>query len=174
MAIMDAAVEKKFNAAMKKMNDGDFKLAYTAFKKLTADAPGEPELWYFRAECGNYAAGMFGVKVKPEDIVDSYTKAIELDSENMNYYQSYGLFCISIGKYDEAEKAYNEAAQLDSSMASSLYSEFAIEYYNAILSKYGEIMEDPKARKPYAKKALDYMFKALDISAEEAKEIMEE
>ena len=57
-------------------------------------------------------------------------------------------------------------------MAPSLYSEFAIEYYNHILGSYGEILDDPKARAKYAKKALEYMLKALDMSEEEAKSLL--
>jgi len=164
--------EKKFEAAMKVMDQGDFKKAYPAFKKFTDEFPQDAEGWYYRAESGNYASGMFGAKVKDEDIMDAYTKAIELDGNRADYYQSYGLFCISINKYDEAEKAYNEAAQIDESLAASLYSEFAIEYYNSIMGNHGDILEDLKARAPYAKKALEYMLKALDMSPEEAKSLL--
>ena len=104
--------------------------------------------------------------------MDAYKKAIELDGDRVDYYQSYGLFCISVNKYDEAEKAYCEAAEMDESMSASLYSEFAIEYYNNVMATYGEIMEDPKARAPYGKKALEYMLKALDMTAEEAKSLL--
>jgi tetratricopeptide (TPR) repeat protein len=164
--------EKKFAAGMKAMDEGDFKKAYTAFKKLASENPNDPECWYYKAESGNYASGMFGAKITPEEIMEAYNKAIELDGDKVDYYQSYGSFCISVNKYDEAEKAYNEAAQIDESMESSLYSEFAIEYFNNVMASYGEIMEDPKARAPYAKKALEYMLKALDISAEEAKSLL--
>lgn len=165
-------LDKKLAAGMKAMDEGDFKKAYTAFKKLVEDFPDNAECWYYKAECGNYASGMFGAKVSPDDIMDAYRKAIELDGDRVEYYQSYGLFCISINKYDEAEKAYCEAAQIDESLESSLYSEFAIEYYNNVIATYGEIMEDPKARAPYAKKALGYMLKALEMSAEEAKSLL--
>ena len=40
------------------------------------------------------------------------------------------------------------------------------------MASYGEIMEDPKARAPYAKKALEYMLKALELDAEEAKSLL--
>jgi tetratricopeptide (TPR) repeat protein len=116
---------------------------------------------------------MFGAKVKDEEIIEAYTRAMELDDSNAQYFQSYGLFCISIGKYEEAETAYNEAAQIDESLAPSLYSEFAIEYYNHILGSYGEILDDPKARAKYAKKALEYMLKALDMSEDEAKSLLQ-
>ena len=168
----DAAAQKKYDAALKVMDQGDFKKAHGSFKKFTEEYPDDAEGWYCRAECANYASGMFGAKIKDEEIMDDYMKAMELDDTNPQYYQSYGLFCISIGKYDEAEKAYNEAAQIDESMAPSLYSEFAIEYYNNVLGTYGEILDDPKARAKYAKKALDYMLKALDMSEEEAKSLL--
>lgn len=167
-----AAEQKKFDAAMKSMDQGDFKKAHTAFKKYTEEVPDDAEGWFCRAECGNYASGMFGAKVKDDEIAAAYTKAMELDDTNAQYFQSYGLFCISIGKYDEAETAYNEAAQIDESLSASLYSEFAIEYYDHVLGSYGEILDDPKARAKYAKKALDYMLKALDMSEEEAKSLL--
>lgn len=165
-------LEKKLNAGMKAMDEGDFKKAYSSFKKLCAENPDIAEVWYYKAECGSMAAGMFGAKVSNEEIMEAYNKAIELDAENADYYQSYGLFCISINKYDEAEKAYNEAAECDESRAASLYSEFAVEFFNNVMASYGEIMEDPKARAPYAKKALEYMLKALELSPEEARSLL--
>ncbi|MBE6523443.1 MAG: hypothetical protein E7Z65_01020 [Thermoplasmata archaeon] len=164
--------EKQILAATKAMNDGDFKKAYSAFKKLVVEYPDNAECWFCKAECGNYASGMFGAKADNEEIMEAYRKAMELDPERPDYYQAYGAFCISIQKYDEAEKAYCEAAEIDESLSSSLYSEFAIEYFNNVMAQYGEIMEDPKARAPYAKKALQYMLKALDIDAEEAKSLL--
>lgn len=165
-------LDKKLAAGMKAMDEGDFKKAYSHFKKLCAENPGIAECWYYKAECGNMASGMFGAKIANEEIVEAYNKAIELDPENADYYQSYGLFCISINKYDEAEKAYCEAAEVDESRASSLYSEFAVEFFDNVMGTYGEIMEDPKARAPYAKKALLYMLKALDIDPAEARSLL--
>jgi tetratricopeptide (TPR) repeat protein len=168
----EATPDKKIIAAMKAMDEGDFKKAYSAFKKLVVEYPDNADCWYFKAESGNYASGMFGAKADEQEIMDAYKKAMELDPERVDYYQSYGQFCISIGKYDEAEGAYNEAAEIDESMSSTLFSEFAIEYYNHVMATYGEIMEDPKARAPYGKKALKYMLKALDMDAEEAKSLL--
>lgn len=168
----EEALDKKIMAGMKAMDEGDFKKAYPLFKKLAEEYPKNAEVWYYKAECGNYASGMFGAKVSSEEIMDAYKKAIELDGDRVEFYQSYGSFCISVNKYDEAEKAYNEAAQIDESLESSLYSEFAIEYFNNVMATYGEIMEDPKARAPYAKKALEYMLKALEITPEEAKSLL--
>ena len=162
---------KKLAAGMKAMDEGDFKKAYSTYKKLCEENPDDAECWYYKAECGNMASGMMGAKVKDEEIIEAYNKAIELDP-NCDYYESYGLFCISINKYEEAEGAFNEAAELDESRSANLYSEFAVEYFNQVMAQYGEIMEDPKARAPYAKKALQYMLKALEIEPAEAKSLL--
>ena len=167
-----ADLDKKLNDGMKAMDEGDFKKAYAAFKKLASEFPNEATVWFCKAEAGNMNAGMFGAKIADEEVADAYKKAIELDSENSEYFAAYGAFCISIGKFEEAEKAYSEAAELDESNASRFLSEFAVDYYTMALAKYGEIMDDPKARAPIAKKALEYMLKALEISPEEAKTLL--
>ena len=57
---------KKLAAGMKAMDEGDFKKAYSSFKKLCAENPDDAECWYYKAECGNYASGMGEAKVKDE------------------------------------------------------------------------------------------------------------
>ena len=167
-----ADLDKKLMDGMKALDEGDLKKAYSTFKKLAAEFPQSPEVWYYKAESGNMSSGMAGAKIADEEIAEAYKKAIELDPENGDYYGSYGAFCISIGKFEEAEKAYSEAAEIDESNASRFYSEFAVDYYNMALARYGEIMDDPKARAPIAKKAIEYMLKALEISPEEAKSLL--
>ena len=165
-------IQKKLLAGMKAMDEGDFKKAYSSFKKLCAENPDDADCWYYKAECGNMASGMGEAKIKDEEIIEAYKKAIDLNSENADYLQSYGQFCISIGKYNDAEEAYKAAVEVDDSRIGEFYSEFAVSFYDHVLGTYGEIMEDPKARAPYAKKALEYMLKALDISPEEAKTLL--
>ena len=172
MPINMADKEKQLGDAMRSMEEGDFKKAYSKFKKLTEDFPDSAEAWFFRADTGLLASGMFGAKVSDDEITSSFRKAMELDPENSEYYASYGAFCITIGKYDEAEGAYNEAAEVDETESSRFYSEFAISYYANALARYGEIMDDPKARAPYAKKALQYMLKTLDLDQAEAKGLL--
>ena len=167
-----ADASKSMKDGFKEMEKGDFKKAYNRFKKATEQEPDSADAWYHRAEAGNLASGIFGAKIKDEEIMDAYNKAIELDPENTDYYSSYGSFCISIGKYDEAESAYKEAAELDESNASRYLAEFAVEFYDAVLARYGEILADPAARAPYAKKALTFMLEALGMSAEEAKGLL--
>lgn len=167
-----ADAEKTMRDGLKEMDKGDFKKAYSKFKKAVGEDPDNAEAWFLKAETGNMASGMFGAKISDEDIMDSYKKAIELDPENFDYYSSYGSFCISVGKYEEAEGAYSEAAEMDESNASRYLAEFAVDYYNSALARYGEIMDDPAARAPYAKKALTFLLKALDIEPDEAKKLL--
>ncbi|MCQ2085834.1 MAG: hypothetical protein MJY54_00145 [archaeon] len=162
---------EKLAAGMKTMDTGDFEKAYSDFRKLCNENPKNAECWYYKAECGSMASGMFGTKIDDKEILEAYDKAIKLDPQ-CDYYESYGMFCISIGKYDEAEVAFCKAAEINESRAANLYSEFAVEYFNSIMASYGEIMEDPKARAPYVKKALKYMLKALEIDPEEAKALL--
>jgi len=169
---MAGDLEKKLAEGMRPMDQGDFKKAYSSFKKLAAEFPESAEVWFYKAETGNYAAGMAGAKISDDEVAEAYKKAIELDPGNSEYFASYGAFCISVGRFEEAEKAYSEAAEMDESNASRFYSEFAADYYNAVLARFGEIMDDPKARAPYAKKALLYMLKALDMEPEEAKTLL--
>lgn len=177
----DDNAQKKILSAMSIMDDGDFKKAHTQFKKLTEEFPNNAEVWYGRAESANYATGMFGAKIKTEEIINSYEKACELDPTNVDFFQSYGQFSISVNKFDLAEKLYNEAAELDESRSAELYSEFAREYYGTVMANYGDIPEDSppeavaaieKALIPYKQKALSYMLKALEMTPEEAKSLL--
>ena len=102
-------LEKKLAAGMKAMDEGDFKKAYSTYKKLCAENPDIAECWFYKAECGNFASGMGEAKVKEEEIIEAYNKAIELDPQ-CDYLEAYGHFCISINKYEEAEHAFCEAA----------------------------------------------------------------
>ena len=69
-------ISKKLSAGMKAMDEGDFKKAYNSFKKLCADNPDNAECWYYKAECGNYASGMDGAKIKDEEIIEARTEEI--------------------------------------------------------------------------------------------------
>ena len=165
-------IAKKLAAGMKAMEEGDFKKAYSAYKKICAENPNDAECWYYKAECGNYASGMGEAKVKDEEIIEAYEKAIELDAK-CEYYESYGLFLISINKFDDAEKIFCEAAEADESRSASLYSEFAVEYFNQVTALYDEIIErQPEAKEKFEKKALEYLLKAIDVTPEEAKKLL--
>jgi len=118
------------------------------------------------------AESMLGIpKAKVEDIMEAYQKALELEPDNVFYITTLGSFCSDIGRFNEAEQYYNKATEIDEENASLYFSEFAIAYF----TKAPIIMEkflDENTKKMIKKKSLVYMLKALDMSEEEAKELL--
>ncbi len=111
-------------------------------------------------------------KLRVEDILESYKKAVELEPDNVFYLTTLGSFCIDIGRFNEAEEYYNKATEIDEENASIYFSEFAIGYFK----KAPIIMEkflDDNTRGMIKKKALTYMLKALDTSEEEARKLLD-
>ena len=110
-------------------------------------------------------------KVKVDDIMEMYQKAVELDPDNVYFITILGSFCSDIGRFNEAEQYYTKATELDEENASLYFSEFAIAYF----TKAPIIMEkflDDNTRKMIKKKSLIYMLKALDMDEAEAKELL--
>ena len=110
-------------------------------------------------------------KIKVENIIELYQKAIELDPENVYFLTTLGSFCSDVGKFNEAEQLYTKATEIDEENASLYYSEFAISYF----LKAPIIMEkflDDNTRKMIKKKSLIYMLRALNMDEEEAKELL--
>jgi tetratricopeptide (TPR) repeat protein len=124
-----------------------------------------------RAYFGKAEACLGIPKIKVEDILELYKKAISLEPDNVFYVTSLGSFCNDIGRFNDAEEFYNKATELDEENASVYFSEFAIGYY----TKAPIIMEkflDDKTKGMIKKKALVYMLKALDMSEDEAKKLL--
>jgi len=120
---------------------------------------------------GKAEASLGMPKVKVEEILELYQKAIELDPENVYYITSLGSFCCEVGRFNEAEQYYNKATEIDGENASLYFSEFAIAYFNrapVIMEKF----LDDNTRKMIRKKSLIYLLKALDMDEEEAKELL--
>jgi len=124
-----------------------------------------------RAHFGKAEASIGIPKVTVENILEPYKKAVELEPDNVFYLTSLGSFCTDIGRFNEAEEYYNKATELDEDNSSLYFSEFAIAYF----IKAPIIMEkflDDNTRAMIKKKSLVYMLKALDMSPDEAKELL--
>ncbi len=121
---------------------------------------------------GKAEASLGMPKIKVENIMELYQKAVELDPENVYFLTTLGSFCSDIGRFNEAEQYYTKATEIDEENASMYFSEFAISYF----LKAPIIMEkflDDNTRKMIKKKSLIYMLKALDMTEEEAKSLLE-
>ena len=110
-------------------------------------------------------------KAKVDDIMALYQKAFELEPGNVYYLTTLGSFCSDIGRFNEAEQYYTKATEIDEENASLYFSEFAVSYF----IKAPIIMEkflDDNTRKMIKKKSLVYMLKALNMSEEEARDLL--
>ncbi|MGD1060032.1 MAG: tetratricopeptide repeat protein [Methanomassiliicoccales archaeon] len=158
--------EKLTQQAHQHMNDGEYQQAFSKFEKAIKANPNDAEAYYGKAE-----AGMLLQKVSAEEIVALYKKAIALNPKNPFYYSSLGAFCVEAGQFNEAESAYNKAAEVDPDVAPYYYSEFAIEYGR----RAPEVMEqflDDTTWAMIKKKSLSYLLKSIGMTAEEAKKLL--
>lgn len=144
----------------------EYEKARKIFNGLIKQDPKNALAYFFKAE-----ASLGLPKVKVEEILELYKKAVELDPKNVYYITSLGSFCIDIGRFNDAEEHYNKATEIDEENASLYFSEFAIGYF----TKAPIIMEkflDDTTRGMIKKKSLTYLLKALDMSEEEAKTLL--
>lgn len=88
-------------------------LAKTKLLKAMSLAPNLPE--------ANYAFGYYYLEVKePKKAEPFYKRALKLAPNNPNVLNSYGVFLCAIGQYDNAEKAFLNAASVPSFTAVGL------------------------------------------------------
>ncbi|MDD1770629.1 MAG: tetratricopeptide repeat protein [Methanomassiliicoccales archaeon] len=158
--------EKLTQQAGQHMSAGEYQQAFSKFEKAIKANPNNAEAYYGKAE-----AGVLLQKVGSEEIIALYKKAIALDPKNPFYYSSLGSFCIDAGQFNEAESAYNKAAEVDPDVAPYYYSEFAVEYNR----RAPEVMEqflDDTTRAMMKKKSLMYLLKSIGMTTEEAKRLL--
>jgi len=160
--------EKEMIKGQTYLAEGEYGKAVKAFQKAIKEAPDIPDTFFNYAE-----AAQFVQDIDPEKVAEAYKKAIELDGDNPFYYSSYGAFCNSVGNFNEAEKMYNKAAEIDPENSPLYFSEFAVDYsINAPIVMESILARDPSAIKIIKKKALKYALMALGIEAEEVQELI--
>jgi len=161
-----ADVEKDLMGAQEALASGDFEGAVSKFNKILKADPKCAEAYFGKAE-----ASVGVPKMTPEEVMEHYKKAVELDPKNPIFQSSYAAYLIEIGRFNEAEQAYVKAAELDPDNARYYYSEFEVEY----IQKAPVVMEkflDDKTKDMILKKGLKYLLKAADLSEEEAKRLL--
>jgi len=160
--------EKEMINGQKYLAEGRYDRALKAFQKAMKLSPEVADTFFNYAE-----AAQLVQETETERIVEAYKKAIELDPKNAYYYSSYGAFCNSVGRFNEAEEMYKKAAELDPENAPLYFSEFAVDYStNAPIVMESILSRDPSAMKVIKKKALKYALIALRIEPEEVPELI--
>ena len=161
-----AGFDEEMAAGEQALADLDYDKAYPHFEKATKLEAGNAWAWFGKAES---ALGM--PKIEPDQIVGFYKKAIELDPKNPQFKEALGTLLVDMGRFNEAEQQYNQAAEADPENASYYWLGFAVEY----ATKAPIVMEqflDDKTRDMIAAKSLNYALKALKLSRDVAKRVL--
>lgn len=140
-----------------------------AFAHFSAAMEADPENAY--AHYGKAEAALALDRLEPGEIVALYQRAKELDPENPQFLDGYATFCLDIGRFKEAEEAFNQAAQVDEENAPFYFVEFAINYLRkapVIMAQY----MDETTRRLISKKALDYVLKALEMEPDQVMDFL--
>ena len=161
-----AGMDKDLMDAQELMAAGEFDKAVAKYNKIIKADPKCAEAYFGRAE-----ASVGVPKLTPEDVMESYKKAVELDPKNPIYQSSYGAYLVEIGRFNEAEAAYVKAAELDPDNARFYFSEFGVEYALRAPVVMEKFLDD-NTRDMIMKKGLKYLLKAAGMSEDDAKRLM--
>ncbi len=161
-----ADVEKDLMEAQDALANGEFDAAVSKYNKILKADPKCAEAYFGKAE-----ASVGVPKMAPEEVMELYKKAVELEPKNPIFQSSYASFLLDIGRFNEAEQAYIKAAEIDPDNASNYFSEFGVEY----IQKAPVVMEkflDDKTKDMILKKGLKYLLKAAGLTEEDAKRLL--
>mgnify|MGYP001155560376 FL=1 len=161
-----AGMEKDLMDAQELMASGEFEKAVAKYNKVIKADPKCADAHFGKAE-----ASVGVPKLTPEEVMESYKKAVELDPRNPIYQSSYGAYLVEIGRFNEAEAAYLKAAELDPDNARYYFSEFGVEYTLRAPVVMEKFLDD-NTRDMIMKKGLKYLLKAAGMSEEDAKRLM--
>lgn len=161
-----AGIEKDLMDAQELMASGEFEKAVAKYNKVIKADPKCADAHFGKAE-----ASVGVPKLTPEEVMESYKKAVELDPRNPIYQSSYGAYLVEIGRFNEAEAAYLKAAELDPDNARYYFSEFGVEYTLRAPVVMEKFLDD-NTRDMIMKKGLKYLLKAAGMSEEDAKRLM--
>lgn len=165
-----ADVDKLLEEADRHLNRFEYEEAYDKFSKLIEEEDLDDKL-EAQARLGRAEAALGINEVEGEEILSDYERAIELD-DNAFYRQAAAGFCIDIGKFEQAEKHYRKAAELDPENEHHYLSDLAVGYrYKAPIMM--EEYVEQAGEDIILRKSLNYMLEALDIDKEKAKELLQ-
>ena len=161
-----AGADEEIAAGEAALSKLDYDAAFKHFDKATKLDGKNPIAFFGKAE-----AALGVPTLEADDILSWYRKAIELEPDSAQFHEAIASLCMDLGRFNEAEQAYNKAAELDQDNAPFYYSEFAVHYR----TKAPVVMEqflDEKTKDMIAQKSLTYVLKALNMGRDEAKRLL--
>jgi len=160
-------VDDEIQAGERALSALDYAEAYKHFDKAAKADLKNPVAWFGKAEA---ALGL--PKIEPDEILSFYKKAVELEPEHPQFLEALASFSMDMGRFNEAEQYYNKAAECDADNASYYWSEFAVNYRAKAPVAMEQFLDD-KTRDMIAQKALSYALKAIALSKDEAKRLLQ-
>lgn len=162
-----ASFEEEVAAGEQALGNLDYDAAYAHFDKATKLKAEDAMAWFGKAESA------LGVpKIEADQIMGFYKKSIELEPKNPQFKEALGSLLMDMGRFNEAEQQYNQAAEADSENAAYYWLGFAVDY----AAKAPLVMEqflDDKTRDMIRMKSLDYALKALKLTKDDAKRLLQ-
>jgi len=159
--------EEEIDAGGQALSSLDYGEAYKHFDKAAKEDPKNPVAWFGKAES---ALGL--PKIEAADILSFYKKAVELAPDHPQFLEAIAAFTMDMGRFNEAEQYYNKAAEVDKDNAAYYWSEFAINYCSKAPVAMEQFLDD-KTRDMIAQKSLSYALKALGLSKDDAKRLLQ-
>lgn len=144
----------------------DYETAFRSFERA-AKADGSRAIAHY----GMAEAALGLPKVASESIHGWYKKALELEPSNPETLEGFAMFCMDVGRFNEAEQALNRAAEVDPDNAGTYRAQFAIQYRAKAPAAMAEFLDDT-TRDMIARKALSYALQSLGMSEDEARRLL--
>jgi Tfp pilus assembly protein PilF len=162
-----AAADEEIQAGEQALSALDYPAAYKHFDKAAKADPKNPVAWFGKAES---ALGLPGMEAA--DVLSCYKKAVEIEPDHPQFLEAIAAFTMDMGRFNEAEQYYNKCAEVDADNAAYYWSEFAVNYKAKAPAAMEQFLDD-KTRDMIAQKALSYALKALALSKDEAKRLLQ-
>jgi tetratricopeptide (TPR) repeat protein len=162
--------EEEMEAGERALARLDYDGAFAHFAKAAKLDPKNP--W---ARFGMAEASLGVSKVEPETRLAFYAEAVKLAPDVPPFLDAYANACMDLGRFADAEKAYGNAAEADPENAPFYFSEFAVRFWREAPGRMAEMTgqePDEETLDVIARKALDYMLRALDMDRTRAKRLL--
>ncbi len=123
MAKRSRSIEELIVHGYELIDEGEYKKADRTFKKVLKKDEKNAAAYLGRAEAA------FGLpKLSLREVAKLYRDAIKYDPDNVDYYLSYGAFCLENGLLRQAVENYEKAASLDEESAPLFYNDLSLGY----------------------------------------------
>ncbi len=159
--------EQEIEAGGQALSSLNYEEAYKHFEKAAKADPKNPVAWFGKAES---ALGL--PQMEAAEILGFSKKAVDLEPDHPQFLEAIASYAMDMGRFNEAEQYYNKCAEVDADNAGYYWSEFAVNYKAKAPAAMEQFLDD-KTKDMIAQKSLSYALKALGLTKDEAKRLLQ-